>query len=73
MKRRPIARLPERCQATGGGFQESLGNPIEGVAIPRRYKTVGTYAAEVLTTVAHPVASRPRGRFSAVRKDTIDL
>lgn len=39
-------------------FQESIGNPISGVAIPRSENTVGVYAAGVLKTAAHPDAAR---------------
>lgn len=37
-------------------FQESLGNPIAGVAIPPEFNTVGVYAAGVLANAPHPEA-----------------
>lgn len=39
-------------------FQESIGNPIEGVAIPPRFNTTGIYAAGLLKTAPHPAAGR---------------
>lgn len=39
-------------------FQESLGNPIEGVAIPPRENTTGVYAAGVLRNAPHQAAGR---------------
>ena len=39
-------------------FQEDLGNPIAGVAIPQRYNTVGIYAAGVLKSAPNPGAGK---------------
>lgn len=39
-------------------FQETLENPIEGVAIPPRYNTTGIYAAGVLNSAPHPAAGK---------------
>lgn len=44
-------------------FQESIGNPISGVAIPERENTVGTYAAGVLKSAAHPAAAHEWQEF----------
>ena len=35
-------------------FQESIGNPIEGVAIPDSQNTTATYAAGILKDAPHP-------------------
>ncbi len=38
-------------------FQQHIGNPIMGVAIPARQNTTGTYAAEVLSQAPHAAAA----------------
>ena len=38
-------------------FQQSIGNPIEGVAIPAAQNTTATYAAGIMHDAPHPVAA----------------
>lgn len=44
-------------------FQQSIGNPIAGVAIPARYNTTGIYAAGVLRDAPHPEAAAEWVKF----------
>jgi ABC-type molybdate transport system substrate-binding protein len=39
-------------------FQEKIGNPIEGISIPRNENTTGTYAAAVVMNAPHADAAR---------------
>ena len=39
-------------------FQEKIGNPIEGVSIPKNENTMGTYAASVVSVAPHRDAAR---------------
>ncbi len=39
-------------------FQEKIGNPIEGVIIPKDENVTGTYAAAVVSHAPHPDAAR---------------
>ena len=39
-------------------FQEQIGNPIEGIKIPKDENTTGTYAAAVVTNAPHAAAAR---------------
>lgn len=44
-------------------FQQSIGNPIEGVAIPSRENATGVYAAGVVRGARHPEAAAEWIRF----------
>lgn len=44
-------------------FQQSIGNPISGVAIPDRYNTTGVYAAAVVRAAVHPQAAAEWVKF----------
>ncbi|MGH9404584.1 MAG: substrate-binding domain-containing protein [Terriglobia bacterium] len=39
-------------------FQETIGNPIEGVSIPSRFNTTGIYAAGVIVSAPHAAAAQ---------------
>jgi ABC-type molybdate transport system substrate-binding protein len=39
-------------------FQEKIGNPIDGVSIPKNENATGTYAAAVVSNAPHPDAAR---------------
>ncbi len=49
--------------ASEARFQEKIGNPIEGVAIPKDENTTATYAAGVLRGAAHKEAAREWVKF----------
>jgi ABC-type molybdate transport system substrate-binding protein len=44
-------------------FQQSIGNPIEGVTIPDAQNTTAIYAAGAITDAAHPMAAKEWLRF----------